>query len=128
MTSTIAGVLSGHAVRDPGAPAIVSARLGTLSFGGLVRHVRQIGAELAAVGIGPSSRVGIALQRGPEAALLNVAISASATVVPINPNLPAAELRGYTITPSNFGMIVVKPSRASAPTPTVAMLTGGEAR
>ena len=57
-----------------GAPAIVSARLGTLSFGGLVRHVRQIGAELAAAGIGPSSRVGIALQRGPEAALLNVAV------------------------------------------------------
>jgi acyl-CoA synthetase (AMP-forming)/AMP-acid ligase II/thioesterase domain-containing protein len=93
MTSTIAGVLSGHAVRDPGAPAIVSADLGTLSFGGLVRHVRQIGTELAAAGIGPSSRVGIALQRGPEAALLNVAISASATVLPINPNLPPAELR-----------------------------------
>ena len=80
-------------MRDPGAPAIVSAGLGTLSFGGLVRHVRQIGAELAAAGIGPSSRVGIALQRGPEAALLNVAISASATVLPINPNLPPAELR-----------------------------------
>jgi oxalate---CoA ligase len=93
MTSTIAGVLSGHAMRDPGAPAIVSARLGALSFGGLVRHVRQIGAEFAAAGIGPSSRVGIALQRGPEAALLNVAISANATVLPINPNLPAAELR-----------------------------------
>jgi hypothetical protein len=43
-------------------------------------------------------------------------------------SLPAAELRGYTITPSNFGMIVVKPSRRGAPTPTVAMLTGGEAR
>ena len=76
-----------------GAPAIVSAGLGTLSFGGLVRHVRQIGNELAAAGIGPSSRVGIALQRGPEAALLNVAISANATVLPINPNLPPAELR-----------------------------------
>ncbi len=74
MTSTIAGVLAGHAVRDQAAPAIVSARLGTLSFGGLVRHVRQVGAQLAAAGIGPSSRVGIALQRGPEAALLNVAV------------------------------------------------------
>jgi oxalate---CoA ligase len=93
MTSTIADVLSGHAMRDPGAPAIVGAGLGTLSFAGLVRHVRQIRAELAAAGIGPSSRVGIALQRGPEAALLNVAISANATVLPINPNLPAAELR-----------------------------------
>ena len=93
MTSTIAEVLARHAVRDAGAPAIVSAGLGTLSFGGLVRHVRQIGNELAAAGIGPSSRIGIALQRGPEAALLNVAISANATVLPINPNLPPAELR-----------------------------------
>jgi acyl-CoA synthetase (AMP-forming)/AMP-acid ligase II/thioesterase domain-containing protein/acyl carrier protein len=93
MTSTIAEVLARHAVRDAGAPAIVSAGLGTLSFGGLVRHVRQIGNELAAAGIGPSSRVGIALQRGPEAALLNVAIAANATVLPINPNLPPAELR-----------------------------------
>ena len=93
MMSTIAEVLAGHAVRDPGAPAIVTSGLGTLSFGVLARHVRQIGAQLAAAGIGPSSRVGIALQRGPEAALLNVAISANATVVPINPNLPPAELR-----------------------------------
>ncbi len=93
MTSTIAEVLARHAVRDAGAPAIVSAGLGTLSFGGLVRRVRQIGNELAAAGIGPSSRIGIALQRGPEAALLNVAISANATVLPINPNLPPAELR-----------------------------------
>ena len=93
MPFTIAEVLARHAARDAGAPAIVSAGLGTLSFGGLVRHVRQIGNELAAAGIGPSSRVGIALQRGPEAALLNVAISANATVLPINPNLPPAELR-----------------------------------
>jgi acyl-CoA synthetase (AMP-forming)/AMP-acid ligase II/thioesterase domain-containing protein/acyl carrier protein len=93
MPLTIAEVLARHAARDAGAPAIVSAGLGTLSFGGLVRHVRQIGNELAAAGIGPSSRVGIALQRGPEAALLNVAISANATVLPINPHLPPAELR-----------------------------------
>jgi acyl-CoA synthetase (AMP-forming)/AMP-acid ligase II/thioesterase domain-containing protein/acyl carrier protein len=93
MTSTIADVLEGHAARDAAAPAIVTAGLGTLPFGALVRHVRQVGAELAAAGIGPSSRVGVALQRGPEAALLNVAISANATVLPINPNLPSAELR-----------------------------------
>ena len=93
MTSTIADVLEGHAARDAAAPAIVTASLGTLSFGALARHVRQVGAQLAAAGIGPSSRVGIALQRGPEAALLNVAVSANATVVPINPNLPPAELR-----------------------------------
>ena len=74
MPSTIAEVLAGHAARDANAPAIVSAGLAALSFGDLERHVRQIGAQLRAAGIGASSRVGIALQRGPEAALLNVAI------------------------------------------------------
>lgn len=93
MTATIADVLAGHAMRDPEAPAIVCAGLGTLSFGDLARHVHRVRAALTTAGIGPSSRVGIALQRGPEAALLNVGVSANATVLPINPNLPPAELR-----------------------------------
>jgi acyl-CoA synthetase (AMP-forming)/AMP-acid ligase II/thioesterase domain-containing protein/acyl carrier protein len=93
MTSTIADVLEIHAARDAAAPAIVTTGLGILSFGALVRQVRQVGAELAAAGIGGPSRVGIALQRGPEAALLNVAVAANAIVLPINPNLPPAELR-----------------------------------
>lgn len=93
MTSTIAAALAGHAEREPGAPAIVSAALGTLSFGSLTQHVHRVGAAFATAGVGPSSRVGVALPRGPEAAVLNVAISANATVLPINPNLPPAELR-----------------------------------
>jgi len=93
MPSTIAEVLAGHAARDPNAPAIVCAGLQVLSFGDLERHVRRVGAQLRGAGIGSASRVGIALQRGPEAALLNVAICANATVLPFNPNLPSADLR-----------------------------------
>jgi acyl-CoA synthetase (AMP-forming)/AMP-acid ligase II/thioesterase domain-containing protein/acyl carrier protein len=93
MPSTIAEVLAGHAARDPNAPAIVCAGLQVLSFGDLERHVWRVGAQLRGAGIGSASRVGIALQRGPEAALLNVAICANATVLPFNPNLPPADLR-----------------------------------
>ena len=93
MRSTIAEVLAGHAARDPDAPAIVSPGLPALSFGDLERQVRRVGGQLRAAGIGSASRVGIALERGPEAALLNVAICANATVLPFNPNLPPAELR-----------------------------------
>lgn len=93
MTSTIADVLSGHAARDSAAPAIVSTGLGVLSFGDLDGHVRRIGVTLREAGIGAASRVGIALPRSPEAALLNVAVCANATVVPFNPTLPPAELR-----------------------------------
>src|SRR5438128_579251 len=92
MPSTIGDVLLGHAVRDPGAAAIVCPDLGTLSFGALGHHLRRLGEQLAAAGIAPESRVGIALGRGPEAALLSVAVCCGATLVPLNPNLPPVEL------------------------------------
>jgi oxalate---CoA ligase len=91
--STIGEILAGHATRDPDAPAIVCPGIDTLSFGDLERHIQQIGAQLRGAGIGSDSRVGISLQRGPEAALLNVAICCAATVLPFNPNLPAADLQ-----------------------------------
>ena len=91
--STIGEILAGHATRDPDAPAIVCPGIDTLSFGDLERHIQQIGAQLRGAGIGSDSRVGIVLQRGPEAALLNVAICCAATVLPFNPNLPAADLQ-----------------------------------
>jgi len=93
MPSTIGDVLLGHAVRDPGAAAIVCPNLGTLTFGALGHHVRRLSEQLATGGIAPGSRVGIALQRGPEAALLSVAVCCGATLVPFNPNLAAVELQ-----------------------------------
>ena len=93
MTGTIGEALAGHAARQPNAPAIVHPGLDTLSFSDLERHIRLIGAQLRSAGLGSGSRVGIALQRGPEAALLNVAICCAATVLPFNPNLPAADLQ-----------------------------------
>src|SRR5258708_9830636 len=91
--STIGAVLSGNAVRNRDAAAILCPPLATLTFGDLARHVGRIGEQLAAAGITPQSRIGIALQRGPEAALLSVAVCCSATLLPINPNLAAAELQ-----------------------------------
>src|SRR5258707_490693 len=91
--STIGDVLLGHAVRDPGAAAIVCPDLGTLTFADLARHVGRIGAQLRLAGIVPTARVGIALPRGPEAALLSIAVCCSAILLPINPNLAPAELQ-----------------------------------
>jgi oxalate---CoA ligase len=91
--SIVGDALAAHGARDPDAPAIVCPSIGTLSFGDLQRHVQQIGAQLRSAGIGSGSRVGVALQRGPEAALLNVAICCSATVLPFNPSLPPIVLQ-----------------------------------
>src|SRR5882724_12825109 len=92
-TSTIGDLLLGHAARDPDAPAIICPNIESLSFSDLERHIRRIGAQLHSTGIGSGSRVGIALPRGPEAALFNVAICCTATVLPFNPNLPPADLQ-----------------------------------
>ena len=91
--STIGDVLARRAARDPDATAIACSGLQPLSFGDLARAIRQVGVQLRAAGIGPASRVGIALPRGPEAALLSIAVCCTATVLPINPNLPPADLR-----------------------------------
>ena len=93
MTSTIADVLAGHAVRDPDAPAIVCAGLHALSFGDLDRHVRQIGAQLRGAGIG----CGLARWHRPSAwtgsGVAECRHLGQRDVLPINPNLPSADLR-----------------------------------
>ncbi|MBN9490575.1 MAG: AMP-binding protein, partial [Alphaproteobacteria bacterium] len=93
IASTIGGVLAAHATRDPDSPAIVHPVLGTISFGTLIAHLQRLDDQLRAAGIGPTSRVGIALQRGPEAALLSLAVCCRAILVPINPNLAPADLQ-----------------------------------
>ncbi|MBS0219386.1 MAG: AMP-binding protein [Proteobacteria bacterium] len=90
--STIGEVLIARAARDPGSPAIVHPVLGTISFGALTARLQEIEGQLRAAGLGPSSRVAIALQRGPEAALLSLAVCCRAILVPINPNLAPADL------------------------------------
>ena len=89
---TIGQTLAAHAERDPAAIAILSPGLKPLTFGELALQIERIGAQLRAAGIGASSRVGVALPRGPEAALISLAVAAKATMLPINPNLTAADL------------------------------------
>lgn len=91
--TTIADVLAHHAKRAPGATAILCSRLGPLSFCDLARHIREVEVQLRTAGIGTGSRVGIALPRGPEAALLSIAVCCAATLVPLNAGLPTAELQ-----------------------------------
>lgn len=92
LPSTIGQTLLRHGASDPDAPALVCSGLGVLSFDALGRQIVAIGKQLRGAGIGVESRVGIALPRCPEAALLSVAVCCSATVVPLNPTLSGGEL------------------------------------
>jgi acyl-CoA synthetase (AMP-forming)/AMP-acid ligase II/thioesterase domain-containing protein len=91
--STIGEVLQRHAARDASGTAIICPGLAPLTFGALHAQVRRLSAQLQAAGIGPWSRVGVALPRGPEAALISVAVCSAAVVLPINPNLAPGDLR-----------------------------------
>lgn len=91
--STIVDVLGEHVTRDQNAVAIVWSQTGALSFGDLARNIRQVGLQFRAAGIGSTSRVGIALPRGLEAAILSIAVCCSAILVPLNPNLAVDELQ-----------------------------------
>ncbi len=91
--STIGEVLAHHAEHAAEASAIVCPGLAPLTFGTLHDLVSQIGCQLRAAGIGPWSRVGVALPRGPEAALLSVAVCSTAVVLPLNPNLAPGDLQ-----------------------------------
>jgi len=90
--STIGEVLTERAARDPASPAILHPALGTLSFGALVRRLQEIEGRLRAAGLGQTSRVAIALPRGPEAALLSLAVCSCAILVPLNPHHAPADL------------------------------------
>ncbi|MBS0519026.1 MAG: AMP-binding protein [Proteobacteria bacterium] len=90
--STIGGVLAWRAASNPDAPAIVHARLQAISFARLVSAIEALGSQLRAAGLGTTSRVGIALPRGPESAVLSLAVCSTSILLPLNPNLTAAEL------------------------------------
>ena len=88
---TIAETIAWHAARQPKRLAIVGSDFASFSFGELNQHIREVGKQLRAAGIGSLSRVGIALPKCPEAALLGVSIAAHTNSVPLNPSLTTNE-------------------------------------
>ena len=90
---TIGQTLVAHAERAPAATAIVTPGLQPLTFGELGGRIESLGAQLRAAGIGATSRVAVALPRGPEAALISLVVSSMAIMLPINPSLASADLR-----------------------------------
>jgi acyl-CoA synthetase (AMP-forming)/AMP-acid ligase II len=131
---TIADAIALHAARGPNRPALIGTGFADFSFRGLDVFIRQTGKQLRAAGIGPRSRVGVMLPRGPEGALLVVAIAAYAICVPLNPNRPEAEIEeelarvdldalvlpSWVVSPasaiagrSSFGLIEASPANGS---------------
>jgi len=91
-STTIGEMLVLHAAHQASAPAILHPGIVPLTFAGLDGHLRRLADRLRSAGLGASSRIGVVLPRGPDAALLSLAVCSMATLVPLNPHLAVAEL------------------------------------
>ena len=89
--ATFPAALRRNAMLRPAAAAIVAPGRSPLSHFELARTVEEIGFELRRRGVGRTTRVGIALPSGPEAAVAIIALSCHAIAVPLNPDAVEAE-------------------------------------
>ncbi|HEX2189970.1 MAG TPA: amino acid adenylation domain-containing protein, partial [Longimicrobiaceae bacterium] len=77
-----------------------------LTYAALERRAGVVAARLAALGVGPESRVAICMERSPEmlAAVLGVLLAGGA-YVPVDPAYPAERIR-YVLADSGAGVLV----------------------
>jgi amino acid adenylation domain-containing protein len=81
-----------QAARTPGAPAVVAAGR-VVSYGELARLARGLARRLVVQGIGPESRVAIALERSPRmVAAVFAVLTAGGAYVPLDPASPVERL------------------------------------
>ncbi|HEU4562389.1 MAG TPA: amino acid adenylation domain-containing protein, partial [Longimicrobium sp.] len=90
---------------QPGAPALAWAGL-QLSYGELDARANRLAHHLARCGVGPESRVGVLLERGPELIVSLLAIlKAGGCYVPLDPDYPAERV-ALMVADAGVGVVV----------------------
>jgi amino acid adenylation domain-containing protein len=91
--AAIVAALEAHADAGADRPALTFGGE-TVSYGTLVRRVRDVASALAALGVGPETTVAVCLRRSPElvVALAGV-LGAGGTYLPLDPDAPAERSR-----------------------------------
>ena len=84
---TVSELLASSIRADPSKPAILAPGREPLTFAGLARQLETATRSLAAAGYGRGSRIAVVLPQGPECAVAVLAVLASATCAPLNPDL-----------------------------------------
>ncbi len=86
-------LFAASAMRSPQATALEWSGGGSLRYGELAAEVDRLARRLAAAGIGPEARVGIALERSPEMIVAVLAtLAAGGAYVPLDPTYPRERL------------------------------------
>jgi len=91
--TTIVEIIARHSRRTPNALAILAPGRTPLTFRALADQIDSAIRALAAAGFRRGSRVALALPDGPEVAVALLAVTGSATCVPLNPALDEASCR-----------------------------------
>jgi acyl-CoA synthetase (AMP-forming)/AMP-acid ligase II/acyl carrier protein len=89
---TIGSVIQAHAAHQPEAAAIVGSHFAPVSYRELQDQVADVRARLRAAGFDQNARIAVAIANPAQAALAIVAVSCSATAVPIDPKLTVPEV------------------------------------
>jgi acyl-CoA synthetase (AMP-forming)/AMP-acid ligase II len=91
----LGNLLARPAEQAPDAPALLAPGRDPLAYAGLLTLVRKTAGGLRAASIGPTDRVALVVENGPEAASAFLAIAQAAAVAPLNPAYRAQELAFY---------------------------------
>ena len=92
---TIAQLIQAQSDRAPDVPAIAAPGRQPLTYEGLLQQIKDINTHLNELGIGRNACVAIVLPNGPEMAAAFLAVAASATSAPLNPNYRQSEFDFY---------------------------------
>ncbi|HYH79840.1 MAG TPA: amino acid adenylation domain-containing protein [Longimicrobium sp.] len=111
--------IAAQAALSPDAPA-VSARGVTLTFAALEAAANRLAHHLRARGVGPESRVGVCLERGPDMVVaVLAALRAGAAYVPLDPGAPPERL-AFLVRDAGVRVLVARAALAASLPPTEA--------
>ncbi len=88
-------LVASQAQHLPQHTALLAPGRDSLSYAGLLEHLRQIRDHLRGLGIGTDDRVAVVLPNGPEMATAFLSVASCAVCAPLNPAYQAAEFRFY---------------------------------
>ena len=119
--ATLHGLFQAQAARTPGAAAVTFEER-SLTYAELDRGANRLAHRLRALGVGPETRVGVCLERGPEMVVALLAVlKAGGAYVPLDPAYPAGRL-AFLAEDSGLAALVTEERLAAA------FPRGGEAR
>jgi amino acid adenylation domain-containing protein len=117
-------LFAAQAARTPASPALVDGAL-ALGYGALDRRVRRLGRRLRALGVGPESVVGIAIERSAAMVIAALAVlEAGGAYLPLDPDYPGERL-AFMVRDSGARLLLT--TRATRPRLGAALAAAGTA-